>query len=110
MIWQKGMDILMKTYELTSNFPATEKFGMTSQANRAALSTPSNIAEGSSRKSAKEYRHYLEIALGSQFELETALLAAQGLKYSSATRIQDLLLAVMEEQKMIASFLNKLEA
>lgn len=104
------MDILIKTYEVTSRFPTSEKFGMTDQANRAALSTPSNIAEGSGRRSVKVYHNFVEIALGPQFELETVLIAAQRLKFGSADQIEELLTMVTEEQKMISGFLESLEA
>lgn len=76
-VWQKGFEIAVKCYTLTSGFPPTEKFGMTSQINKASISIPSNIAEGSSRRSARDYYRFLEIALGSCFEIETQLLIAK---------------------------------
>jgi four helix bundle protein len=109
-IWGKGMEIVVKTYQLTSKFPAYEKYGLTSQMNRAAVSTPSNIAERSSRISAKEYHYYIGAALGSQYELETLLITAQRLKLASPTEIQSLLELVDEEQKMLTGFRKKLVA
>lgn len=73
-IWQKGIEIVKLCYKLTEQLPSTEKFNLVSQINRAAISIPSNIAEGSSRRSERDYFRFLEIALGSCFELETQLL------------------------------------
>ena len=66
-IWQKGFDISINSYKLVETFPQTEKYSLAQQITRAAVSIPSNIAEGSSRSSAKEYNRYLEISLGSSF-------------------------------------------
>lgn len=76
-IWQKGIEIAVKSYKATETFPEQEKFGITSQITRAGVSIPSNIAEGSSRKSVKDYARFIEISLGSSFELETQLLIAR---------------------------------
>ena len=80
-IWQKGFDIAISAFKLAGSFPKEEKYGITSQITRAAVSIPSNIAEGSSRTSGKEYSRFMEISLGSSFELETQLLIAQAVKY-----------------------------
>ncbi|WP_139135180.1 four helix bundle protein [Roseivirga sp. 4D4] len=70
-IWQSGIQLVEQVYQVTNTFPNAEKFGLTSQMTRAAVSIPSNIAEGGARNSQKEYKRFLEIALGSAFELET---------------------------------------
>ena len=70
-IWQLGMNIAKAIYEISAKFPSEEKFGLISQIRRCAVSIPSNIAEGSGRGSDKELKHFLEIALGSVYELET---------------------------------------
>lgn len=70
-IWQKGFEIAVDTYKLTETFPATERFSLTQQAAREAVSIPSNIAEGSSRFSEKDYKRFIKISLSSSFELET---------------------------------------
>ncbi len=70
-VWKKGIEIVKLTYQLTKELPSEEKFNLVSQMNRSAVSIPSNIAEGSSRKSEKDYYRFLEIALGSSFELDT---------------------------------------
>ncbi len=76
-IWQKGFQIAINSFKLTSTFPKEEKYGITSQITKAAVSIPSNIAEGSSRSSEKDYNRFIEISLGSTFELETQLLKLQ---------------------------------
>ena len=101
------MNIVLKSYELTKTFPGDEKFGLVSQINRAAVSVPSNIAEGSSRASNKEYKYYLQIALGSCFELETQVLIAQKLLLSEI-KVDGLIELIDEEQKMLMSFIRKL--
>ncbi|MDQ6814220.1 MAG: four helix bundle protein, partial [Bacteroidota bacterium] len=80
-IWQKGFDIAVDAYKLTASFPSSEKFGLNSQMTRAAVSIPSNIAEGSSRKSDKDYHRFVEISLGSAYELETQLLIAKAVDF-----------------------------
>lgn len=107
-IWQKGFDIAITAFKLTSSFPKEEKYGITSQITRAAVSIPSNIAEGSSRVSEKEYSRFMEISLGSSFELETQLLIAQAVKYGDNAISNQMLKDIDEEQKMIMSFMNKL--
>ena len=73
LIWQKGMKLVLDIYAIAEKLPRTENYGLRSQLTRSAISIPSNIAEGSSRQSQKEYKYYIEIALGSAFELETQL-------------------------------------
>jgi len=76
-IWQKGIQIVKKVYFLVEKLPATEKFGLKSQLSRAAVSIPSNIAEGCSRTSEIEFKRFLEIAMGSLFEVETQLIICE---------------------------------
>lgn len=80
-VWKKSMDLVETIYQLTQNFPDIEKFGLTNQIRRAVVSIPSNIAEGSGRKSDKELIQFLHIALGSLAEVETQYLIAVRLKY-----------------------------
>ena len=79
-VWLLSIELVEQIYTLTSKFPYEEKFGLTSQIRRSSISIPSNIAEGSSRKSRKEFAHFLSIAIGSSFELETQLLIASKIK------------------------------
>ena len=107
-IWQKGFDIASKSFKLTSGFQKEEKFGIVSQITRAAVSIPSNIAEGSSRSSEKDYNRFIEIALGSSFELETQLMIHQH-QISVIRKLEmRFLIDLDEEQKMLISFMNKL--
>lgn len=108
-VWQKGVAIAVKSYRLTRVFPKEEKFGITSQITRAAVSIPSNIAEGSSRSSDKDYNRFIEISLGSSFELETQLLISQALNFGERVLTNEILKDVDEEQKMLISFMNKLK-
>jgi four helix bundle protein len=80
-VWKKSMDLVEIIYQLTNNFPDTEKFGLTNQIRRAVVSIPSNIAEGSGRKSDKELIQFVHIALGSLAEVETQYLISLRLKY-----------------------------
>lgn len=107
-VWQQEFQIAINTYKLTKDFPSAEKSGLTSQVNKASISISSNIAEGSSRKSEQDYYRFLEFALGSCFELESQLLIASELKFDEKGKIDNLLQQIDEEQKMLMSFMNKL--
>jgi len=107
-IWQKGFDIAINCFKLTEDFPSEQKFALTSQINRSGVSIPSNIAEGSSRSSEKDYNRFLEISLDSCFELETQLLISQAIKYGDDTVRNKIFANIDEEEKMIMSFMNKL--
>lgn len=108
-IWQKGMLIVELTYRMTASFPNTEKFELTSQCQRAAVSIPSNIAEGSSRRSQKDEFRFMEIALGSSFELETQVLIAQMREYSTPEIFKKLLDEIDQEQRMLMSYMDKID-
>ncbi|HKC36037.1 MAG TPA: four helix bundle protein [Chitinophagaceae bacterium] len=107
-IWQKGMDIAVNCFKLTEDFPKEEKFGLSLQITRASVFIPSNIAEGSSRRSEKDYARFIEIFLGSSYELETQLLLAQRLSYGKQGLLNQTIIEVNDEQKMIMGFDNKL--
>ena len=107
LIWQKGMELTQKTYELTKTFPSEEIYGLTSQIRRSSVSIPSNITEGYGRNSNKNFVHYLNISKGSLFELETQLLIAKNLGYIQ-TIIEDVFLLIEEVGKMINSFIRKI--
>lgn len=83
MVWQKSMDMTANVYQLTQKLPDKERYNLISQINRSAVSVPSNIAEGSGRNTKKEFAHFLSIALGSCFELETQLLLPTKINYLS---------------------------
>jgi four helix bundle protein len=100
-VWKAGITLCKATFELTNSFPSNERYGLTSQMTRAAVSIPSNIAEGCGRKSNKELYQYLSIALGSSFELETQLIIAKEFNYLSEDKLQLLSIQITEIQKMI---------
>jgi four helix bundle protein len=81
LVWQRGMEIAKLVYQLTSQFPKSEQYGLTSQLQRAAVSIPANIAEGHARDSTKEFLRYLSIVRGSLAELETLLLLSRDFSY-----------------------------
>ena len=108
-VWQKGIEIVKLTYELTNKLPSVEKFNLISQMNRAAVSIPSNIAEGSSRKSEKDYHRYLEISLGSCFELDTQIEIVIQLELAPIELCDQLRTSLVEEIMMLQSLMNKLK-
>ncbi|KQN38235.1 four helix bundle protein [Pedobacter sp. Leaf41] len=103
-IWKEGMAIAKATYLLINILPSKEKFGLISQISRCAVSVPSNVAEGSSRSSNKEFGHFLSIALGSLFELETQLLLSADLGFLTSEHIESLLTEIIQLQKKISTF------
>jgi len=107
-IWQKGFKIAVDSFKLVSAFPREEKFGIAIQITKAAVSIPSNIAEGSSRSSEKDDARFIEISMGSSYELETQLLIAQRLSYGNQSLLGQTITDVNDEQKMLMGFGNKL--
>ena len=108
-IWQKGMEIVREVYMLTPLLPDVEKNGLKSQLQRAAVSIPSNIAEGCSRDTERDFKWFLHIAIGSAFELETQLTIVQQLALIPKRKVEPILLLLSEEQKMINSFLSRIK-
>lgn len=108
-IWQKSRLLVKEVFLLTRNFPAEEKFGLTSQVLRSAYSVPSNIAEGSGRSSNKEFSRFLDIALGSAYELETQLILASDVNYITEDKLEEIQKLLQEVQKMIYSFKSTLK-
>ncbi|WP_346863915.1 four helix bundle protein [uncultured Draconibacterium sp.] len=100
-IWRKGIDLVVNVYIKSKQFPKEEIYGITSQMRRAAVSIPSNIAEGSGRNSDKDFNRFLDISLGSSFELETQLIIAHELEFLSDKDFNELNEKVIEDQKMI---------
>jgi four helix bundle protein len=99
----------VNSFKLVSTFPKEERFGISSQITRAAVSIPSNIAEGSSRSSEKDYNRFIEISLGSSFETETQILIAEAVNYGDNDLRKKLLSDLDEEQKMLISFMKVLK-
>jgi four helix bundle protein len=109
LIWQESMKIVKEVYQLTKRLPTEERFGVATQMQRAAVSISSNIAEGCSRKSQKDYRRILEIALGSAFELETQLLVTVEVGYLKKDELDHVIQLINKEQKMPNSFIKTVE-
>lgn len=109
-IWQKGMDIAVNCFKIVKDFPQQEKFGLAVQITKSGVSIPSNIAEGSSRSSPKDYGRFVEISLGSSYELETQLLIAQRTGLGDQAVIQETLAEISDEEKMLLGFLRKLDS
>ncbi len=108
-IWQEAMDIVEIIYRTTNHFPAEEKYGLCSQMNRAAVSIPSNIAEGAGRNTDKEFSHFISIAMGSMYELHTQIILCERIGYIdhiASVQIQDRLDNL---QRMAISFKKKLD-
>ncbi|WP_242923824.1 four helix bundle protein [Pontibacter liquoris] len=101
IIWKEAMELAKAVYQASSLFPLNEKYGLTSQINRSAVSVPSNIAEGAGRGSDKEFNQFLNIALGSAFELETQLLLAHAFGFITEERLKELLGPLRKIQRMI---------
>jgi len=99
-VWQKALDLVMLTYKLTNKFPDKEKFGLTNQINRCAVSIVSNIAEGAGRNSQKEFNNFLGITLGSTCEIETQFIIANKLKYINDSELSEIISLIEEVQKM----------
>jgi four helix bundle protein len=87
--WRKSMDLVEKVYELTNNFPREEVYGLSSQLRRAAVSVPSNIAEGAADRSTVQFRNYLSVAIGSLNEIDTQLEIALRIGYLNDTAFRD---------------------
>lgn len=102
------MMLVKVVYEVTRHLPDTERWGLTSQMRRAAVSIPSNIAEGYGRQATGEYRHHLSISRGSLLELETQLLLCQDLELLQEPQTQPMLAEIDQLSRMLATLIRKL--
>ena len=107
-IWIDSMELVDEVYTFVEAFPNNEKYGLSSQITRSAVSIPSNIAEGASRNSAKDFARFLEIALGSAFELETQLIIAERRTYLSVVHLKESILKLNSLQKRIYALRKKI--
>ena len=105
-VWNQAIDFVLKIYSITNKFPKNEQFSLTSQIRRAAISIPSNIAEGASRKGLKENIQFLYIALGSVSEIDTQLIISHKLKYSDC---DDLINEVNHIKARLIKYINYLK-
>ena len=110
IVWQKAMDLVTEIYKITAIFPSEECFGLSSQARRAAVSIPSNIAEGHGRKATGAYLNHLSIAYGSLMELETQIQIALRLNFVSADETTTLLAQTNEIGKMLNGLKKSISA
>jgi len=109
-VWQKGIELVALVYTVTTTFPEEEKYGLSAQMRRAAVSIPSNIAEGHLRKTAKDFKQFLSIARGSCAELETQIIIAHKLGFIQDDYVNKLSPKVEELSKMFSSFYSKINS
>jgi four helix bundle protein len=102
-VWQKGMDLVVQVYAISARFPSSERYRLTGQITRAAVSVPSNIAEGSGRGSARDFARFLGIARGSLMETETLLMIGTRLGYIPLSEARPTLDLITELSKMLTS-------
>jgi len=107
-VWQKGIELVKSIYEITQLFPSNEQLGLVSQMRRAAVSIPSNIAEGCGRNSDKELIHFLYIALGSASELETQIIISQELSLLQPEKSEQMQSLIFEIIKMTSSLIKSI--
>ena len=110
IVWQEGIALAKCVYELTHKFPRAETRALSDQIRRAAVSVPSNIAEGQARKAPAEFSRFLRIALGSLAEVDTQLVLAQELKYLSDRDTNSIDQRIIELRKKIYALINSLSA
>ena len=108
VVWQKSMDLVVLVYKLVQELPKSEQYALSDQIRRAAVSIPSNIAEGKSRNSIKEYKHFIGIAKGSVAELETQLLICERIGYFNKEELSNTLGLLDEVSKMLTKLNNVL--
>ena len=108
-IWKEAVDFAKKVYQMTASFPGHEKFGLCSQMNRAVVSISSNIAEGCSRRTNTEFSRFLDIALGSSFELETQIEISWQVSYLKKEDYESAIWELHSLQKRINAYREKLK-
>lgn len=108
-IWNKSRVLVKNVYDLTTELPVEERFGLTAQIRRAVISIISNIAEGCGKESEKEFLRFLEIAYSSAFELETQIIVAEDLNFINREKAEMVLESIKEIQKMIYAFSKSLK-
>ena len=110
IVWQKAVELVTDLYRVSKKFPSEELFGLTSQLRRAAISVPSNIAEGQGRLGRKEFQHFLGNARGSLWEVETQIIIARKLDYLSEAEMNDILELSAEVGRILNGLLSSLKA
>ena len=100
-VWKAAMNLVVNVYDAVSDFPKEEKYGLTSQIKRSAVSIPSNIAEGAGRNSDKQFLYFLSVANGSSYELQTQILLAKKFKMIEINFADKILKEIDDVQKML---------
>ena len=108
-VWQRSYQLCLEIYKITKGFPDEEKYGLTSQLRRAAVSVPSNISEGYGRKTTPEYIQFLYIAYGSTCEIETQILLSGDLGYINTGKLEMLNEGIREVERMLKALIKSLE-
>ena len=108
-VWRKSMDLVVESYRLTAPFPQQERYGLTAQLRRAAVSVPANIAEGHGREHLREYLQFLSIANGSLMELETHVLINGRMRYIASEEEKAILMRAAELGRMLAGLIRALK-
>ena len=108
-VWQRSYQLCLEIYKITKRFPNGERYGLTSQIRRAAVSVPSNIAEGYGRKTTLEYIRFLYIAYGSNCEMETQILLSGDLGYIETGKLEILQEGIGEVERMLKALIKSLE-
>ena len=108
-VWQKAYQLCIMIYKITKHFPREEKYGLTSQIRRSAVSVPSNIAEGYGRKTTQEYIQSLYIANGSHCELETQIMLSKDLGYIKPEEVETLQRDIEEVERMLKALIKSLQ-
>jgi len=106
LIWKKGMQLVKSIYKLTRSFPKSENYNLSSQMKRAAISIPSNIAEGFGRNTKKDFQRFLYIALGSIFELQTQIIISYEQNYINQQQYDSINELSREVERMLCSFMD----
>ena len=109
-VWQKSMTLVTEVYKISKGFPKDEAYGLTSQIRRCAISIPSNMAEGYGRNSTNEYIHFLRIARGSLYELQTQMEISMNLCYLNRDEFDKLYEVSREIERMLSSLIRKLSS
>ena len=109
-VWQKARAIVKDIYFLTSKFPVEEKYALTSQIKRATVSISSNIAEGSGRSTKPDFAKFLDISLGSCYEVESDLIIASDLSFISEIELEKIIPKIQEIEKMLVGLINSVRS
>ncbi|KMQ61529.1 hypothetical protein ACM46_16080 [Chryseobacterium angstadtii] len=107
-IWKLSIELADETYAITDTYPKSEEFGLKSQLRRCAVSVASNIAEGSSRSSNKDFNRFLEISLGSLYELQTQIIISNHRGYFESSKMENIENKIIELQRIISGFQKNL--